>query len=262
MAAVDAPPPLFIGGLPQTCSRDDLEAWADIYGPCKKVVVKMDVHTHRSRGFGFVEFENWDSFKTVMEANPSDAHVIQGKQVEVKQFDADSANASKTRLAFSNPPTEDELTAFVGALPQACDDAVLENFGALFGDVESSIVKMDPETGRSRGFGFIKFRDQSAIESACANFESNAIDDKWVDVKQVSKKGATKGTTKGETQDFGGKGSKGFGKAPKGFGKDKGGKGKGFSKGKGGPVPVWDGRGWVQMVPYTKGKSGKGKAPY
>lgn len=201
----------------------------------------MDVHTHRSRGFGFVEFESWEAFKALMGGNPED-HVVCGKKVELKQFDPESANASKFNLQFSDPPTDEELTVFVGALPQACDDNVLQNFGALFGPLDHATVKMDPVTMRSRGFGFIKFVDKSSVESACGNFESNAIDDKWVDVKQVSQKWA--GDKKGK-----------WGKA----------KGKGmFGKGKG-PIPVWDGYQWVQMVPCgygKKGKKGKGKRPY
>jgi len=241
------PPPLFLGGLPQTVHKKHLEEWAtENFGPCKKVTVKWDVIACRSRGFGFIEFESWDSHQALLEAEkPEEQHVIHGKKVAIQSFDEEASQASWSKTKFSDPPTEEELTCFVGALPAIADDEILMEFAKQFGEVESANVKVDPESGKNRGFGFIKYADPSGVEAIVKNGDDNKIDDKWVDVKQSSMKNEH---------------SWGMGKGPKGKGKGKGGKG-GKMGGWG-----WDDWSWMPMMMWGKGwgggKGGKGKGKW
>ena len=55
---------------------------------------------------------------------------------------------------------------FVGSLPWAIDDQGLEDLFKDFGDVLSAKVIMDRETGRSKGFGFVSFNDETAAKAA------------------------------------------------------------------------------------------------
>jgi len=232
-------PTIFIGGLPLDICNDDLKAWAEVYGPLKKATVKMDIYTQRSRGFGFVEFETMESYNALVNSpTPEEAHVIRGKKVDVRQYEP-SHGLSKMGVKFSDPPTEDELTCFVGALPKACDEGTLEAFAAQHGPVESVIVKMDAATGKCRGFGFIKCAEPSTVENLVKNFDNNTIDNKWVAVRQQS-----------YFEDWSVKQV-----SAKGKGKGKFGKGGGFKGG-------WDmwGGGWgAPMYGGFGGGKGKGK---
>lgn len=206
------PPPIFIGGLPALCYDPELKQFAENFGPVIKAIVKMDFQTGRSRGFGFVEFEHFEHFNDILAADPSRL-TIQGKLVEARQFEKGAK--PKSKLNFSDPPTESELTCFVGAMPQICDDAMLLEYCSGFGQVESATVKMDPETGRSRGFGFVKFVSPEGVSAITDSYLENMIDDKWIDVKQVAEKGA--GGSKGGSKGGFDKGSKGgYGKGGKG----------------------------------------------
>ena len=40
----------------------------------------------------------------------------------------------------------------------------IHDYFSKFGDVESIKVKMNPQTGRSRGFAFVVFKDKSSVE--------------------------------------------------------------------------------------------------
>jgi RNA-binding protein Musashi len=51
-----------------------------------------------------------------------------------------------------------------------------------FGEIIDTIVMKNPETGNSRGFGFVTFRDNVTAENA-VNSGSHKIDGKIVDVK-------------------------------------------------------------------------------
>ncbi len=49
---------LFVGGLPWATTSDDLKALFSQHGTVASATVISDKMTGRSRGFGFVEFEN------------------------------------------------------------------------------------------------------------------------------------------------------------------------------------------------------------
>ena len=55
---------------------------------------------------------------------------------------------------------------YVGNLPFRTDDNELRETFARYGNVASARVITDRETGRSRGFGFVEFEDDSAADEA------------------------------------------------------------------------------------------------
>lgn len=55
---------------------------------------------------------------------------------------------------------------YVGNLPFSTTDAELRELFEKHGAVASANVIMDRETGRSRGFGFVEFEDESAAQAA------------------------------------------------------------------------------------------------
>merc|ERR1719470_720520 len=61
---------------------------------------------------------------------------------------------------------EDDRKIFVGALPQEANAICIREYFGSFGEVESINLKMDPVTGRSRGFAFVVFKDLTGLEAA------------------------------------------------------------------------------------------------
>ncbi|PPD78657.1 hypothetical protein GOBAR_DD24412 [Gossypium barbadense] len=59
-----------------------------------------------------------------------------------------------------------EFRCFVGGLAWATDDRALEEAFSAFGEIVESKIINDRETGRSRGFGFVTFRDEKAMRDA------------------------------------------------------------------------------------------------
>ena len=55
---------------------------------------------------------------------------------------------------------------FVGSLAWATDDAGLRKAFEQFGEIESANVITDRQSGRSRGFGFVTFKDAKSAEEA------------------------------------------------------------------------------------------------
>ena len=58
------------------------------------------------------------------------------------------------------------LRIYVGNLPYTTQDEDLNEAFSAFGEVESTIVIRDRETGRSRCFGFVEMSDDSSATAA------------------------------------------------------------------------------------------------
>jgi len=78
---------IFVGGLPQDVTTDDLRAYFGTYSPVADAVVMVDRRTNRSRGFGFVRFASSAQGSAAAEAVLVDFanHRLAGKWVEVKR---------------------------------------------------------------------------------------------------------------------------------------------------------------------------------
>ena len=70
---------LFLGGLPQTSSRDTLMKYFTEFGEVQEVEIMTDPVTKRSRGFGFVKFFQPDAAQKIL-ARGKD-HYVDGKNV-------------------------------------------------------------------------------------------------------------------------------------------------------------------------------------
>ncbi|KAF0689593.1 hypothetical protein As57867_018901, partial [Aphanomyces stellatus] len=72
---------IFVGGLPPSVSNDDFRAYFEDFGKITDAIVMMDRDTQRSRGFGFVSFEEEGAVAEVI----SKSHELHGKVVEIKR---------------------------------------------------------------------------------------------------------------------------------------------------------------------------------
>ncbi len=79
----------------------------------------------------------------------------------------------------------EEHRCFVGGLAWATTDNRLEDAFRPFGEVTSSKVISDRETGRSRGFGFVTFLEQDAMLKAIEEMNGKELDGRNITVNQA-----------------------------------------------------------------------------
>lgn len=65
---------------------------------------------------------------------------------------------------------------YVGNLPYSFTDSTLEELFAQSGEVASSTVIMDRDSGRSKGFGFVEMASDGEADAAIEKFNGHEID--------------------------------------------------------------------------------------
>jgi len=133
---------------------------------------------------------------------------------------------------------------FVGGLAWHTDENALRQKFEEFGAVEEAVVVKDRDTGRSRGFGFVRYGQESDADAAIAAMNNVEFDGRTIRVDKASDRGS------------GGGGGGGFGRGGGGGGYQRGG-------GYGGGGGSYGGGGYGgQQGGYGGGQGGYGGGGY
>ncbi|CAA2992606.1 glycine-rich RNA-binding -like [Olea europaea subsp. europaea] len=127
-----------------------------------------------------------------------------------------------------------EYRCFVGGLAWATTDQSLEQAFSQFGEVIESKIINDRETGRSRGFGFVTFKDEQSMRDAIEGMNGQDLDGRSITVNEAQSRGSGGGGGGGGGFRGGrreGGGGYGGGRRDSGYG---GGNGGGYGGGYGG----------------------------
>ena len=100
------------------------------------------------------------------------------------------------------------MKLFVGGLSFDTDKEGLRRGFESFGEIEDVAVISDRETGRSRGFGFVTFREEADGKKAMAALDGQMLDGRTVRVNEATAKAPRSGGGGGYG---GGGGGGGFG---------------------------------------------------
>ncbi|KAF9289371.1 hypothetical protein BGZ68_009485 [Mortierella alpina] len=77
---------------------------------------------------------------------------------------------------------------FIGGLSWNTTDVSLRQGFEEFGQVEDAVVVKDRETGRSRGFGFVTFSNDTEAQSAIDNLNEREFDGRTIKVDRASER--------------------------------------------------------------------------
>ncbi|XP_071539900.1 RNA-binding protein Musashi homolog 1 isoform X2 [Panulirus ornatus] len=132
---------IFVGGVSQETSADEVKAYFSSFGKVEEAVMLMDNQTKRHRGFGFVTFECEDVVERVCDIH---FHTIKNKKVECKKAQPKEAVQAASLLTkrlmvgqtgLASPivtaqPAHIQAAAAAAAAAQA---AALSGYGKLMG---------------------------------------------------------------------------------------------------------------------------------
>lgn len=152
---------IFVGGLNRNTTADSLRDYFAAFGAIHHTEVLFDKLTGRSRGFGFVTFEDAESINNVVDRH----HTIDESQVEVRRA-IPREEARQTAPRRDRDFNENTGRVFIGGLGDEVTDDVLREFFSRFGELTSANVMVDRETNRPRGFGFVIYKNPDDAEKA------------------------------------------------------------------------------------------------
>ncbi|CAM6049513.1 unnamed protein product [Sphagnum compactum] len=223
---------LFIGGISWETTEEKLRDHFQAYGVVAEVVIMKDRATGRARGFGFVVFAD----PAVADRVVKEKHTIDGRTVEAKkavprdekQNVPRSSNGGQVP-ASSHPRTK---KIFVGGLASSVTEDDFRQYFAQFGTITDVVVMYDHNTQRPRGFGFVSFDSEEAVENVLMK-SFHELNEKMVEVKRATPKDLSAGS---------GRGASGFG-GGMGGGNYNSGYGQGYASPGGGGGGAYGGRG-------------------
>ncbi|CAI9778256.1 unnamed protein product [Fraxinus pennsylvanica] len=145
---------LWIGDLPYWADESYLHSWFSNTGEVISIKVIRNKITGQPEGYGFVEFTSHQVAERVLQSY--NGTQIPGTELTFR------LNWASFGIGEKRIDTGPEHSIFVGDLaPDVTDYLLQETFRTHYSSVRGAKVVTDPNTGRSKGYGFVKFADEN-----------------------------------------------------------------------------------------------------
>lgn len=153
---------IFVGGLDLDTTEEDLTEYFSKFGKVVERLIKVDIKTKRSRGFGFIGFKSPESVDRVLEIKE---HRIKGRKIDCKKaMTKEEAYSLNKNLANSC------RKVFISNIPKEVTKAEVFDFISKFGKVlEVNLMFKKKDTG----FCYVIFESE---EDAISLLEQKAIE--------------------------------------------------------------------------------------
>ncbi|XVF21095.1 hypothetical protein REPUB_Repub12eG0061600 [Reevesia pubescens] len=185
---------LFIGGISWDTNEERLKEYFSSFGEVVEAVIMKDRTTGRARGFGFVVFTD----PAVAERVIKEKHNIDGRMVEAKQAvprDDQNIASRSTSSIHGSPGPGRTRKIFVGGLASTVTESDFKKYFDQFGNITDVVVMYDHNTQRPRGFGFITYDSEEAVDKVLLkNFHE--LNGKMVEVKRAVPKELSPGPSR------------------------------------------------------------------
>ena len=175
---------LFVGGLSQGVSDDDLLEAFEKFGKVVDHIVMKDRETGRNRGFGFVTFsEDNDGDKAIKGLNKQN---FMGRTLTVN----DAGEKKESGAGGGGRKQAEGTRLYVGGLPWKVNNEQLTKVFSEHGQVNDCHIVMDGE--RSKGFGFVTVSDDSA-DKVIAELDGFSLEGRRLKVQKAKSGGGGRG---------------------------------------------------------------------
>ncbi|KAL7626341.1 E3 ubiquitin-protein ligase pub1 [Parahypoxylon ruwenzoriense] len=168
---------LYVGGLDPRVTEDVLRQIFETTGHVQNVKIIPDKN-QKGYNYGFVEYDDPGAAERAMQT-------LNGRRVHQSEIRVNWAYQSNTT---NKEDTSGHFHIFVGDLSNEVNDEVLLQAFSVFGTISEARVMWDMKTGRSRGYGFVAFRERADAEKALSSMDgewlgSRAIRCNWANQK-------------------------------------------------------------------------------
>ncbi|KAI0236652.1 ELAV-like protein 2 [Lamellibrachia satsuma] len=142
---------LIINYLPQTMTQDDIRSLFTSIGELESCKLIRDKTTGQSLGFGFVNYKRTEDAEKAINS-------LNGLRLQNKTIKVSVARPSSESIKGAN--------LYISGLPKNITQQDIENMFAPCGNIITSRILSDSQTGISKGVGFIRFDQRHEAERA------------------------------------------------------------------------------------------------
>ncbi|PWN36576.1 uncharacterized protein FA14DRAFT_114108, partial [Meira miltonrushii] len=167
-------PYLYVGALSSQVNDVALKEIFSSVGPVlsTKVVVDRNMQHPGSLNYGFVEYADLRSAESALQN-------LNGRKI------ADS----DIKVDWAAKNTSHHFHVFVGDLSPEVSDIMLRQAFQSFNSLSEARVMWDISSGKSRGYGFVAFRERSDAEQAIATMNGEWLGSRAIRVNWANQKG-------------------------------------------------------------------------
>ncbi|KIP11502.1 hypothetical protein PHLGIDRAFT_83628 [Phlebiopsis gigantea 11061_1 CR5-6] len=190
MSAAEAPrrAHLYVGNLSPRVTEYMLTEIFAVAGPVQHVKIIPDRnYQHGGLNYGFVEYMDMRAAETALQT-------LNGRKI----FDTEIRVNWAYQGQQNKEDTSNHYHVFVGDLSPEVNDEVLGKAFSAFGSLSDARVMWDMNSGKSRGYGFLAFRDKTDAEQAIATMNGEWLGSRAIRVNWANQKtqGAPPPTTR------------------------------------------------------------------
>lgn len=180
MSAAEAPrrAHLYVGNLSPRVTEYMLTEIFAVAGPVQHVKIIPDRnYQHGGLNYGFVEYMDMRSAETALQT-------LNGRKI----FDTEIRVNWAYQGQQNKEDTSGHYHVFVGDLSPEVNDDVLAKAFSAFGTMSDARVMWDMNSGKSRGYGFLAFRDKTDAEQAIATMNGEWLGSRAIRVNWANQK--------------------------------------------------------------------------
>jgi RNA recognition motif-containing protein len=170
-----APKKLYVAGVSWNTTDDGLFNFFSRFGTVVSAQIQRDRAGGKSRGFGFVTFEDPSSAEKVL---AEQALSLDGRRLEIKAAVPRGLVGTIEAERLARPKK-----IFVAGLSDSVTEGELRDHFAQYGRVVEATIQKDRQSGESRGFGFVTFDSGDPVEKVLVKGSQKLGDKCVVDVK-------------------------------------------------------------------------------
>lgn len=169
---------LYVGNLSPRVTEYMLTEIFAVAGPVQHVKIIPDRnYQHGGLNYGFVEYIDMRAAETALQT-------LNGRKI----FDTEI----RVNWAYQGQQNKEDTTGhyhvFVGDLSPEVNDEVLAKAFNAFGTMSDARVMWDMNSGKSRGYGFLAFRDKTDAEQAIATMNGEWLGSRAIRVNWANQK--------------------------------------------------------------------------
>ncbi|KAK2942768.1 putative Nuclear localization sequence-binding protein [Blattamonas nauphoetae] len=160
----DKPLTLFIGNVSYSSTIESLIRAFSLYG-CNAARILTDKQTGKSKGCGYLEFKTLEGANRAFEEMNNT--LVDGRRIRL--------DVSNGRPSPNQPDTSETTSLHITNLANRTDVITLLREFLPYRPINVEIV-VDPKSGKSKGFGYVKFRTREQAEQAMFEMTDYELD--------------------------------------------------------------------------------------